>query len=228
MDNKNNNIIDDLHLEINKVINHYTYFIETQNSFQSIDIYLSKDYKEANSIEKIYQIKNQKDKSNYITSIYRFKIYKLIQNNEIIKIYSKDINNKEQNEFQLSQLNPERNTFLFGINSFLNIYDDSNFNIYDEFYIYITYLKDILGKDKNSEEHKDLINSIINYLSNNKICEKIKFPFYITLFIESFNMKCFYNLLDLFFYENIILAKGIIGKKSIYEFKKIINIIDKE
>ena len=206
----------------NKV--HYIYFTETHQFIKDIRVYLSSEYEKANSIERLETIELKKNSTTYITSLYRFVIYNLIKENNIIKIFTED-KGGTKNEVELSQLNPNRNTFLFDLNSYLTLFD-YKLKVNEEFDIYMNYLEDKLKIKKESEEYEDLMISVIDYLSNNKN-EIIEFSFYIKLFLESYHKKYFANVLELFNSERIKDTVEI-EEEKIDQYKNMINKIDNE
>ena len=52
----------------------FVHFIYTHNKSQKFQIYLSDEYEEAESLQKIYIKEFQKDNSEYISEVYHFKI----------------------------------------------------------------------------------------------------------------------------------------------------------
>ena len=221
-DNSNNSAISD-----NSGIEEdtkYIFFIESHNSSQEIKVYLSPNYQEANSLKCVEELELDKDTDIYITSIYRFKIYNLIKENEILKIIAED-KNQEKIEVELSKLKPEKNVFLFDLNSNLNIYD-SKLNVYEELDIYDNYLRNNLELEKDSKEYEDLITSVLNYIHDNNN-NKIDFSFYISILLVTFNTQYFIDLLELFCYERI-REQNEIPSKYIDEFNMNINIFEND
>ena len=197
---------------------HFVYFIESHNSLKTINVSLSPNYIESRSLERIEETTIKKDKKKYVTSLYHFCIYKLIKKKDVIIIKAQDNLNEDMNQISISELNPSKNAFLFDINSSLNLYD-SKLDLNDEFNFYLTYLEE--NYEKKSEQYQDLIESVLNYIANVKKKEKIDFSFYITLFVESFQLKYFYLVLELFHYDRINQQRDSISQKYINNFKNI-------
>ena len=210
--------------EKHQIKKHYVYFVETHLSTKKIKIVLSPNYPEWNSIECLETINLSKNSSTYITSIYRFVIYHLINYNDTIKIISQD-NNIVMKDVGISNIDPSKNTFLFDINVYLNLFE-YKLQPNEEFDIFISYLKEKIKLKKNSEEYEDLLTSILYYLNNN-INTKIDFPFYITLFLESFDTKYFYNVSELFSSKRI-KDTDVIDKNKLDKYKENIYKIEDE
>ena len=200
-----------------KIKNFYIYFIESHHFTLKNKVYLSPNYPEAKSLERIEEISLKKDSTTYSTSIYRFKASPFKEENESLKIISEDIN-QEKNEFELSQILLDKNFFLFDFNSYLNIFE-TKLSLNEEFDIYINFLKGKRQLSKDSDEFKDFLNSIFYFLiQTNQI---IDFSFYISLFLECFNTGYFINLLQLFTPEKI-KDQAELSQNKIEEFKKIL------
>ena len=210
--------------EEHQIQKHYVYFIETHLSTKKIKIVLSPNYPEWNTIECLETINLNKNSSTFITSIYRFVIYHLINNNDTIKIISQD-NNIVMKDVEISNIDPLKNTFLFDINIYLNLFE-YKLDLYEEFDIFISYLKEKVKLNKNSEEFGDLLTSILYYLNDN-YNTTINFPFYITLFLESFDTKYFYNVLELFNSERV-KDTDVIDQNKLDKYKENIYKIEDE
>ena len=202
----------------------YVYFIESHHFSNKTKVYLSSNYPGAESLESLDKSEFKKDSSTYINSLYRFKIYPISQEDDSIKI-NIEYNNKENLEYEISFLSSKRNIFLFDFNSNFNIFE-SKINFNEEFLIYIKYLKEKMKKNKDSEEFKDLFDSLFSHLSN-IFDEKMDFSFYLSLLLESFNTKYFVKVLELFNSEKI-KDSGEIQQNEIDEFKKILNNFEKK
>ena len=199
---------------------YFTYFIQSHHFTHKNKVYLSSNYPEANSLECINEQSLKKDSATYNILLYRFKSSSFTEENkEVLKIISED-NNNEKNEFEISIIYPEKNTFLFDFNSNLNIFE-SKLSLNEEFDIYITYLKEKFKINKDSVEYKDFLYSLINYLNKNDLSEKIDFSFYIILFLQCLNTEYFLKILELFNSEKIKDQIDLTQNK-IDEFKNII------
>ena len=211
---------DDINNNINEIDDtHFFYFIERHESSKDIKISLSSNIPQENSLERVEESIIKRDEITYITSIYRL-IYSPNQKNESLKIISDD-NSQEKNEVELSQLNNSTISFLYDLNSNLNLYEPK-MSLNEEFEIFAKYINENYNKD--SSEFKDLIMSTIYHLKNNEK-GKIEFSFYISLLIESFNSKNFINVLEIFSVEKIN-DEGEISSKDEKEFKKMMNIFE--
>ena len=131
------------------VIQHYIYFIESHHFSRKTKVYLSSNYPEANSIERIEELNLKKDSSTYNTTIYRFKTSPINQENGSLKIIIED-QNQEKNESELSEIPLDKHLFLYDFNSSLNMFE-SKLTFNEEFDIYIGYFKNKLNLNKNSE-----------------------------------------------------------------------------
>ena len=198
----------------------YIYFIESHHFSHKTKVYLSSNYPEANSIEKLDELNLKKDSTTYNTTIYRFKISPFNQEDNPLKIIVED-QNQEKNETELSDISSDKNKFLYDFNSNINIFE-SKLSFNEEFDIYISYLKDKINLSKDSKEFKDFFNSTFLYLSQINKNEKIDFPLYISLFLECYNSIYFTKVLELFNSE-LINDKAEIPQNKIDGFKSILN-----
>ncbi len=199
--------------------NYFIYFIESHHFTYKIKVYLSQNYPEANSIECIEELELKKYSTTYKISIYRFKYSTINQEGETLKIISENMN-QEKNEFELSEIISDKNSFLFDFNSHLNIFE-SKLNLNEEFDIYNYYLKDKLKVTKDSKIYKDFLNSIFYYIQV-ITTELIDFSFYISLFLECINSEYYIKILEIFNSEKLKELNEV-KQEKIDIFKNILN-----
>lgn len=139
---------------------HYVYFIESHQFSHKMKIYISPNYPESKSLECLKELDIKREYSTYHISIYRFKMCPFDNKNEVLKIISEE-NFQGKNEVELNEISVDKNLFLFDFNSNLNLYE-SKLSLNEEFEIYISYLKEDLKLNKDSEEFKELFNEVSN------------------------------------------------------------------
>ena len=169
----------------------YVYFIENHETSEEVQIDLSKTYKEANELVKVFELN---ENHRYKCSIYRFKFYpsKMIQREKKKEIIMK-LENKNKNEFKGNIIisSDSKNIYIYDfkferIKTWTNVIEPPNsyrFNHMEQYDIYLNYIQNKLKiKLSSSPEISDLISSTLNFFNGND--KKYTFAFYLTVLLQ--------------------------------------------
>ena len=213
----------------NEKIYHYVYFIENHIDNENCKLKLSEDN---NNIawELKLELQNQYKQNNniFIYSLYRFKIfipkfnYKL---NDIIIILENSKGYKFEGKITIKEFN--KDIFIYNIKFEKNIGWLSsaepplsfNFDLFQQFEIYINYIRNLNFK-QNSTKNNDLIISTQNCITGED--KMYTFSFYLSIFSECYKTNLIKRHLALFKMEKL---SGI-GKIEKEKLKKYINLFE--
>ena len=215
---------------------HFIYFIESHIITNNINLYLSENNSESNSLENIEQNKLNNSKNNFSINIYRFKIYpeKILEKYKNIDEFKIEIivedkkNNK--NTIKINNLDLYHDNYLydFKITYYNNLViliekEQLRLGYPEKFQIFLNYLRN--NKiTRESEENEDFIYSTLKIFNKeNKM--KFGFSFFISIFLETFKSKYLDELLEIFIPQNIY-GFEYIPEEKLTEFINALNIID--
>ena len=198
--------------------NNYIYFIVSNEKDIQLNLYLSKDYKLANTlslIDKQY-IFNQ---NNIIEiKIYRFQMLNLVNEIEKLNIIIKDDNNYE-NKYTIAIKDYNKNYFLF--NFYIGNLGLIHLEHERQYEVYINILKNKYKLKKESKEFNNLISSSVSLFADENY--KFNFLFYLILFLDCLKTENIEEILSLFNYKKI-KGLGELSQKKINEVKNQIKL----
>ena len=192
---------------------YYVYFIESHEvSMGILKLYLTEEYSESNTLERVEKIEEKKLELIYLVNIYRFKIYpnKINEKYKSPEEFEVEVFIEEENKNKFStkikNIDINQNNFIY---NFIFDFDDANsiennlpiidlkMSNVEQFKIYLNHLKSIKGN--KSKEKEDLINNTLNVLyEENEKNKKYDFSFIISIFKESIGTKYISKIIRLF------------------------------
>ena len=190
----------------------YIYFIESHEATMGVQkLYLTEEYSESKSLEKVETIEEKKYELNFLINLYRFKIYpnKIIEKNKNPEEFEVEVFIEDENKIKyttkIKNIDINQNNYIYNLQfNFDDISIENELPIMDlkmsnaeQFKIYANYLKSINGN--KSKEKDDLINNTLNVLnSENEKNKKYDFSFLISIFKESIGTKHLPKLIRIF------------------------------
>ena len=202
---------------------HFIYFIESHDKSKTLKIYLSPDYQDSDTLEKLEEKELSEENYSLIYNLYRFKLFpdNYEQDKKEVEIKVIIEEKKMKNVSNISK-------YIIKINDIHKDFYDYNFKTeqitpikltYEQkFEIFVGYLRKKLKKLQSSKENKEFILSTLSLLQENKH----DFLFYILIFLECFSTQINEKLL-LFFHPKKIKE---IGKVSEVKFKQMNGVLN--
>jgi len=210
---------------VNDKIFKYIYFIITYDKSKQLKVYLSPEYKGANTLEKINDNFFEEENGLFTSDVYRFKIIE-----DSLKL------NEGQKEYQIPVfIENKKYQYIIKIRDLKRDYYEYNFEIKEidvilldyqkQFEIYLDILRNKFKKKQNTPENKDFILSTQSLLTGYN--NKYNFLFFLSIFFECFSTKYINRHLLLFKPEKII-GLGEVANKKINVMKNMLNILAKQ
>jgi len=213
---------------INENRNIYIYFNLAYQKSKKYKIYLSKEYKGFDNLEKIEEKELVKLNDSLNLQIYKFQIIPELENEN---------NNKTKFEFvvYVEEENSDKHQYIIKIKDLKKDFYEYNFKIekinilplkYEQQFInYSQLLKNKYKIKQGTKEHDDFILSTQNLLIGNNI--KFDFSFYLSIFLEGFKSNYVYRHL-IIFKPDKISGLGELSESNIKIMKNILNVIAKD
>ena len=203
----------------------YIYFIITYDKSKQLKVYLSSEYKGADTLEKINDIPFDAENGLFTSDVYRFKIME-----EDLKL------KQDKKEYQIPVfIENEKNKYIIKLKDLKRDYYEYNFEIREidvllldyqkQFEIYLDILRIKFQKKQGTPENEELILSTQSLLTGTD--KKYNFLFFLSIFLECFSTKYITRHILLFKPEKII-GLGEISNKKMNPMKNILNLLSKK
>ena len=203
----------------------YIYFIITYDKSKQLKVYLSSEYKGADTLEKINDNSFDAENGLFTSDVYRFKIME-----ESLKL------NEGQKECQIPvYIENKKYQYIIKIRDLKRDYYEYNFEIKEidvilldyqkQFEIYLEILRNKFQKKRNTPENEDFILSTQSLLIGYN--NKYNFLFFLSIFLECFSTK-YINRHFLLFKPEKVIGLGEVENKKINSMKNILNILVKK
>ena len=215
----------DENLAVNDKIIKYIYFIITYDKSKQLKVYLSSDYKGADTLEKINDNSFDAENGLFTSDVYRF------------KIIEEDLKPKEgKKEYEIPvYIENEKHQYIIKLKDLKRDFYEYNFEIKEldvllldyqkQFEIYLDILRTKFQKKQNTSENEDFILSTQSLLTGPD--KKYYFLFFLSIFLECFSTKYINRHLLLFKPEKII-GLGEVANNKMIPMKNILNILSKK
>ena len=215
----------DENLAVNDKIIKYIYFIITYDKSKQLKVYLSSDYKGADTLEKINDNSFDAENGLFTSDVYRF------------KIIEEDLKPKEgKKEYEIPvYIENEKHQYIIKLKDLKRDFYEYNFEIKEidvllldyqkQFEIYLDILRTKFLKKQNTSENEDFILSTQSLLTGPD--KKYNFLFFLSIFLECFSTKYINRHLLLFKPEKII-GLGEVANNKMIPMKNILNILAKK
>ena len=204
----------------------FVYFIDTHEKIKKFKIYLSEDYKEAESLEKIKEDEIKKDLNELSYEVYRFKIIPgSLKENEDKKYHILVFGNEEdgkKHQYSINFTDDTKDFYEYDFN--IEEIDNQPLSHEEQFEIYVEILRKTFKKQMNSTENENLILSTHRLLDEEG--KKYNFFFYLLIFLECYRTKSIQDHL-LKFKPEKIEGLGTFPEKKLNLIKKILNLVGK-
>ena len=203
---------------------HFIYFIESHEKSKQIEVKLSPEYKDSNSLEMSQEKESIQNKKSLVSKIYRFKVFPSdFENNkkeaEISVVMSEKKNGEDIQSIYTIKIKDIYKDF-YEYNLQMENIDIIKLSYEQQFEMYVDYIRKILKIRQASKENDEFIISSQMLLEN----KEYNFLFYLLIFLECFTTKLVYNHL-LYFHPNNIKIAGEVSEVKLRQMKNIINLI---
>ena len=209
---------------------HFVYFIESHDKSKRLEVYLSPNYKNSNTLEMVEEKDSSQIRNSLISRVFRFKIFP----DEIIKeqkkgpfkfvIIMKDKNNAANESQYTIELRDIKNDF-YEYNLKMDKVEVIPISYEQQFNIYVDILRNKLKKKQGSKESDEFIMSTQLLFAGKE--KKFDFLFYLLIFLECFTTKIVHRHLMSFKPEKV-QSLGYANEIRMKQLKNIINIIVKK
>ena len=206
---------------------HFVYFIESHDKSKRLEVYLSPNYKDSNTLELMDEKDNSQIRNSLISRVFRFKIFpeNVIKEQEKgpykFVVIMKDKNNASNESEYTIELRDIKNDF-YEYNFKMDKVEVIPLSYEQQFNIYVDLLRNKLKKKQNSKESEEFIMSTqLLFAGKDK---KFDFSFYLLIFLECFTTKIVLRHLMSFKPEKIH-SLGIVNDKRMKQLKNILNLI---
>ena len=204
----------------------FIYFIDTHEKTKKFKIYLSEDYKEAESLEKIKEDEIKKDLNELAYEVYRFKIIPgSLKENEDKKYHILVFGNEEdgkKHQYSINFMDDTKDFYEYDFK--IEEIDNQPLSHEEQFEIYVEILRKTFKKQMNTPENENLILSTSRLIDEEG--KKYNFFFYLLIFLECYKTKFVQQHL-LKFKPEKIEGLGTFPEKKLNQIKKILNVIGK-
>ena len=204
----------------------FIYFIDTHEKTKKFKIYLSEDYKEAESLEKIKEDEIKKDLNELAYEVYRFKIIPgSLKENEDKKYHILVFGNEEdgkKHQYSINFMDDTKDFYEYDFK--IEEIDNQPLSHEEQFEIYVEILRKTFKKQMNTPENENLILSTSRLIDEEG--KKYNFFFYLLIFLECYKTKFVQQHL-LKFKPEKIEGLGTFPEKKLNQIKKILNLIGK-
>ena len=209
---------------------HFVYFIESHDKSKRLEVYLSPNYKDSNTLELMDEKDSSQIRNSLISRVFRFKIFPENIIKEQVKgpykfvVIMKDKNNASNESEYTIELRDIRNDF-YEYNFKMDKVEVIPLSYEQQFNIYVDLLRNKLKKKQDSKESEEFIMSTqLLFAGKDK---KFDFSFYLLIFLECFTNKIVLRHLMSFKPEKIH-GLGIVNDLRMKQLKNIINLIVKK
>ena len=208
---------------------HFVYFIESHDKSKTLEVYLSPNYKDSNTLELMDEKDSSQIRNSLISRVFRFKIFP----DDIIKeqnkapysfvIIMKD-KDKESSESEYTIKIRDIKSDFYEYNLKMDKVEVISLSYEQQFNIYVDLVRKKLKKVQGTKESDEFIMSTqLLFAGKDK---KFDFLFYISMFLECFTTKIVHRHLMSFKPEKIV-DLGKADEKRIKQMKNILNVIAK-
>ena len=187
----------------NEKKDNFVYFIHTYEKAKKFQISIPKEYKEAESLEKIKQYEKKKESIEFVSQVYRFKLIQgSLQKAEDRKYHLlilAEADGDKKYQFEIKFADDDKDIFFYDFNIEEENYQPLTHE--EQFEIYTDILRKVYNKLVSSQENENFISSTLILLGGED--EKFNFYFYLLIFLECHKTKYAQELLLKFKPENI-------------------------
>ena len=202
----------------------FVYFIDTHEKTKKFKIYLSEDYKEAQTLENIKEDEIKKDPMDLAYEVYRFKIIPgTLNKNEDDKYHILVFGDEEEgknHQYSINFMDDTKDFYEYDFN--IEEIDYQPLSHEEQFEIYVEILRKTFKKQMNTPENENFILSTHRLLDEEG--KKYNLFFYLLIFLECYRTKCVQQHL-LKFKPEKIEGLGVFPEKKLNQIKKILNLV---
>ena len=210
----------------NEKKDNFVYFIHTYEKAKNFQISIPKEYKEAESLEKIKQYEKKKESIEFVSQVYRFKLIQgSLQKAEDGKYHLlilAEADGDKNYQYEIKFIDDDKDIFFYDFNIEEENYQPLTHE--EQFEIYTDILRKVYKKLDSSQENENFISSTLILLGGEDA--KFNFYFYLLIFLECHRTKYAQELLIKFKPENIG-ELGAFQEAKIKVMKSRLNILAK-